>query len=146
MAINGPIPVDFGAVFPHGAYVIGEVVPEVDFDSSTKENRVQKRDKTSGLPVWQVPVMDADPDARKGQREVTVKVIADVQPVPPETVASLPFRPVEFTDMTVTPYVDTNGARPRQAFSLRASGLRKPSGGKMATGPAGKDQAAKDAA
>lgn len=143
MAINGAIPVEFDAVFPHGAYVIGDVVPEVDFDQSTRENRVQKKDKTTGLLLWQVPVMDADPDARKGQREVTVKIPAEVQPVPPEQLAGTPFRPVEFDGLAVTPYVDTNGARPKQAYSLRASGMRKPSGGK--TGSAGGGSQAKDA-
>ncbi|WP_129668558.1 plasmid replication, integration and excision activator [Phytoactinopolyspora endophytica] len=138
MALQGQIPVRFEDVFPHGAYVINEVAPEYDFDASTKDNRVQKRDKTSGLPVWQVPVMDADPEARKGQREVTVKIAAEVQPVPPDAVAGYPFRPVEFTDMTVTPYVDSNGPRARLAYSLRASGMRKP-GGKPA--PAAKDAA-----
>lgn len=141
MALQGSIPVPFDQVFPHGAYVIGEVTPEADFEQSTRENRVQKRDKNTGLPVWQVPVMDADPEARKGQREITVKVVAEVQPVPPEALPGVPFRPVEFTDMTVTPYVDTNGVRPRQAYSFRASGMRKPSGGKAAAGGAVKDAA-----
>ncbi|WP_162453869.1 plasmid replication, integration and excision activator [Phytoactinopolyspora mesophila] len=113
MALQGAIPVEFGAVFPHGAFVIGEVTAEADFDASTKDNRVQKRDKVSGLPVWQVPVMDADPDARKGQRELTVKIAAEVQPVPPEILNGTPFRPVEFEGLTVTPYVDTNGPRAR---------------------------------
>ncbi|NDL60994.1 plasmid replication, integration and excision activator [Phytoactinopolyspora mesophila] len=143
MALQGAIPVEFGAVFPHGAFVIGEVTPEADFDQSTKDNRVQKRDKTTGLPVWQVPVMDADPDARKGQRELTVKIAAEVQPVPPEILNGTPFRPVEFEGLTVTPYVDTNGPRARQAFSFRASGMRKP-GNKAVSG--GKDAAARDAA
>jgi hypothetical protein len=141
MALQGPIPVEFATVFPHGAYVIGEVTPEVDFEASTKENRVQKRDKTSGLPVWQVPVMDADPEARKGQRELAVKVTCEVQPVPPEAIGGLPFRPVEFTDMTVTPYVDTNGPRARLAYSLRATGMRKPNDKATKATPAGKDAA-----
>ncbi|NEE02067.1 plasmid replication, integration and excision activator [Phytoactinopolyspora halotolerans] len=144
MAINGAIPVEFDAVFPHGAYVIGEVTPEADFEQSTRENRVQKKDKTTGLPVWQVPVMDADPDARKGQRELTVKIAAEVQPVPPEQLAGTPFRPVEFTGLSVTPYVDTNGARPKQAYSLRATEMRKPSGGKA--GNNGSGSQTKDAA
>jgi hypothetical protein len=131
MALQGPIPVPFDHVFPHGAYVIGEVTPENDFEQSTKEKPVQKRDKDTGLPVWLVPVMDADPEARKGQRELSVKVAADVQPVPPETLPGTPFRPVELYGLTITPYVDTNGPRPRQAFSFRASGMRKP-GGKAA--------------
>jgi hypothetical protein len=141
LAISGQIPVEFGAVFPHGAFVIGEVTPEADFDQSTREKPVQKRDKNTGLPVWVVPVMDADPEARKGQRELSVKVAAEHQPVPPDALPGTPFRPVEFDGLTITSYVDTNGPRARQAFSFRAAGMRKP-GNK----PAAKDAAARDAA
>jgi hypothetical protein len=139
MAVSGGIPVEFGAVFPHGAFVIGEVTPEADFDASTKDNRVQKRDKVSGLPVWVVPVMDPDPEARRGQHELSVKVTAEVQPVPPEALPGLPFRPVEFTDMVINPYVEQRGDQSWVAYSFKASGMRKP-GGKPAA------HAVKDAA
>ena len=36
----------------------------------------------------------------------------------------MPFRPIEFDELTVTPYVDDNGTRPRQAFSFRAMGIK----------------------
>ena len=71
-------------MFPHGLGVVGAVTPLDDFDASTKENRVQARDKESGLPVWTVDVMDFDPDAR--ERTFKVKIAAAVQPVPPEAV------------------------------------------------------------
>lgn len=145
MALQGPIAVEFGQVFPHGAFVVGEVTPINDFDKSTKERPVQDRDKISGLPVWAVPVMDADPQARKGQREITVKVAAEVQPVPPDTVANTPFRPVEFTGLTVTPWVEERGTRSRIAFSFRASGMRRP-GSKAAASPAAGAAAGKEAA
>jgi hypothetical protein len=48
MAMQGPIPVDFGFVFPHGAFIRGEVEPVRDFDKSTKDNQVQARDKGTG--------------------------------------------------------------------------------------------------
>jgi hypothetical protein len=60
-------------VFPFGAYVVSEVEPVRDFDKSTRERPVQQRDKESGLPVWSVSVLDADPAARKSDRTVTVK-------------------------------------------------------------------------
>ena len=41
-----------------------------------------------------VQVMDPDPLSRKGQAEVSVKLAADVQPVPPDALAGTPFRPV----------------------------------------------------
>jgi hypothetical protein len=84
--------------------------------------------------LWSVVVMDLDPEAGKFGRskEVKVKVAADVQPVPPTS--NVPGYPplVEFTDLTATPYADTNSCkggrtphkcRARQAWSLRASGM-----------------------
>ena len=61
---QGPFKVDCGEQFVHGLGVIGAVSALADFDASTKENRVQARDKDSGLPLWTVEVMDFDPDAR----------------------------------------------------------------------------------
>ena len=126
MALRGPIPVQFGDVFPQGAFVLG-VEPINDFEK-IKAGTVdpQERDKDTGERLWAVRVLDADPEARAGSAEVKVKVAAPVQPVPPETLAGTPFRPAEFVGMTVTPYVDTNRARPKLAYSLRARELRAP--------------------
>lgn len=126
MAINGRFKVSMGDVFPHGAYVVSEVEPVRDFDKSTRERPVQATDKESGQLVWSVSVLDADPDARKDAKTVTVKLSAPVQPVPPEAMAGLPFRPVEFDGLTVTPYVNDNGGRARIAYSFRATGMRAP--------------------
>src|SRR5436309_14211888 len=126
MAINGRFKVSMGDVFPHGAYVVSEVEPVRDFEKSTRERAVQATDKESGLLVWSVSVLDADPDARKDAKTVTVKIAASHQPIPPEAMAGLPFRPVEFDGLTVTPYVNDNGGRPRIAYSLRAAGMRAP--------------------
>ena len=62
-----------------------EVEPLDDFDKSTKDNRVQARDKDTGLPLWQVEVLDFDPQAR--EKTFKVKIAAEVQPVPPESIA-----------------------------------------------------------
>jgi hypothetical protein len=46
--------------------------------------RIGRRGTThAGIRLWAVRVMDPDPDARKGQAEVSVKIAAQVQPVPP---------------------------------------------------------------
>lgn len=74
--------------------------------------------------VWSVPVLDADETAPKGAKTVVVKISAPVAPVAPEAVAGLPFRPVEFDGLTVTPYVDDR--RNRVAYSLRARAMRAP--------------------
>jgi hypothetical protein len=50
-------------VFPFGAYLVGEVGPVFDFDKSTKDSKVQQVDKDSGLLLWSVEVLDADPEA-----------------------------------------------------------------------------------
>ena len=72
-----------------------------NFDASTGEKFVQSNDKTSGMPLWVIEVIDGDPAARV--RAVKVKVAAQVQPVvpagrPPRS----PFVPVEFAGLTVT--------------------------------------------
>jgi hypothetical protein len=103
MAIKGPIKVDSGELFPHGLGVVGAVAQLDDFDASTRENRVQARDKDTGLPLWSVDVMDFDPDAR--ERVFKVKVASAVQPVPPDPIAGAPVRPVVLEGLTVTPYI-----------------------------------------
>ncbi len=124
----GPFPVEFGAVFPSGAYAAGGVEKVRDFDRSSGDRVVQQTDKHTGLPLWVVEVIDADPEAR--QRTVKVKVAAQYQPVLPDTPAGSPFTPVEFEGMTATPWVDSarcqsNGkCAARLAYSLKATGVR----------------------
>ena len=55
------------------------------------------------------------------------KVAAPVQPVVPTGPPGSPFVPVEFTGMTVTPYVNQAG---RLAYSLKATGIRAPGRGR----------------
>jgi hypothetical protein len=129
MAMPRKLPVSFDTVFPHGAYMVGEISPVRDYDRSTKDNLVQATDPDTGLPVWAVDVVDADPDATKSTRTMTVKVTAKVQPVLPPNDNELPFRPVEFDKMTATAYIDENGNFSRIAWSLRASEVRPPSRG-----------------
>ena len=120
MALQQPgIPVSFDFAFPAGAYA-ESVEPVRDFEASKgASNQVQARDKRSGQLVWVVNVYDPDPEARA--KAVKVKIAAPVQPVLPEALAGMPFRPVEFDGMTVTPYVNDKG---RLAYSFRAAGVR----------------------
>ena len=65
MAVQGPIPVEFGQVFPRGVFAAGGFEPVRDFDASKAGGRfVQSKDKATGLPLWQVDVIDGDPAAR----------------------------------------------------------------------------------
>ena len=105
MALQGPFPVEFGMVFPSGVYAAGGFEKVRDFDKSKGDRVVQQADKASGLPLWVVEVIDADPQAR--QRTVKVKVAAEYQPVLPSPTPGSPFTAVEFEGMTATPYVDT---------------------------------------
>lgn len=129
MAMPRRIKIEFGEVFPHGAFAVSEVTELPDFDRSTKDQKVQAFDEDTGMPLWTVDVLDADPEARKADRQFSVRIAAKVQPVLPSAVADLPFRPVEFEGLTATPYVSENGAgRARLAWSFRASGVRAPGG------------------
>ena len=131
MALQGPFPVEFGTVFPSGVYAAGGFEKVRDFDRSSGDRVVQQTDKHSGLPLWVVEVIDADPEAR--QRTVKVKVAAEYQPVLPDAPAGSPFVPVEFEGLTATPWVDASRCQghgkcaARQAYSLKATGVRAPS-------------------
>jgi hypothetical protein len=148
MALQGrPIPVEFGMVFPDGAYAAGGIEMVRDFDRSSGDRVVQQADKHTGLPLWVIEVIDADPEAR--QRTVKVKIAAQVQPVLPPQAPGSPFTAIEFDGLTVMPYVDASrcagggkdkcGAR--QAYSLKATGVRPPSRGVGRPAPEHKDAA-----
>lgn len=131
MAMPRKMPVEFGVVFPYGAYAVGEVSPVRDYDRSTKEVPIQATDPDTGLLVWSVEVVDADPEAKKSNRMIAVKVAAKVQPVLPEATPGVPFRQVEFDKLTATAYIEESGDFSRVAWSFRASGVHEP--GKAAT-------------
>jgi len=124
VAIQGGFKVACGDLFPFGLGIVGAVTSSDDFEASSKERKVQARDKVSGLPLWQVDVMDFDPEAR--ERTFRVKIAAPVQPVPPSAVEGVPVRPVVLEGLTVTPWLDDRGARPKIMYSLKATGLAAP--------------------
>ncbi|MGH3503144.1 MAG: hypothetical protein ACRDQA_19950 [Nocardioidaceae bacterium] len=57
-------PVGNGDVFPHGAFLMGDIQPQRDFDRSTPTRFVQEVDKQTGQLVWNGQVMDGDPNVR----------------------------------------------------------------------------------
>ena len=108
-----------GQVFPEGCHLVPDSISEaMDYDEETKR-RSPAVDKITGKPVFQVRVVDLDPDLAGRSREVVVKVIADRMPVPPTRTQ---FEAVEFENLTVTPYVVDSTKR--LAYSLRASGIK----------------------
>ncbi len=122
MALTRHIPITNELVFPAGAYAVGAVEQVIDFDASTREQRVQAHDRESGLPLWAISVFDADPEARA--KVVRVKIAARTPPVLPQAAAGSPFPAVAFEGLTATGYVDTSGSRPRLAWAFRASAVR----------------------
>jgi hypothetical protein len=147
MAMQGQIRVEFGKVFPDGSYAAGKFEMVRDFDRSQGDRVVQQLDKATGLPLWVIEVIDADESAR--QLTVKVKVAAEYQPVLPPAAGS-PFVPVEFEGLQVTPYVDASRCKggkdkdkcgARQAYSLKATGVRAPARGITRPAPEHKDAA-----
>jgi len=110
-------------VFPCGAFVVSEVMPMIDFDKSSGENRVQATDRETGAPMWQVEVLDGDPAAPKRSRTVTVKFASPTQPVAPTNTSGTPFTPVIFEGLIALPYIERSGDFSRIAWSFRASGM-----------------------
>jgi hypothetical protein len=150
MAMSGAIPVSFEKVFPHGAWMEGEVRAVKDFQRSVRKTATNPGQDVQqalrgadgeplrddeGLPVlvWEVDVYDPDPDAF--EKRLKVKIHAARQPVPPEALEDSPFRRIEFEGLAVQPWVnqdrckgperdgERHRCRARQAYSLRATGI-----------------------
>ncbi|MBV9208800.1 MAG: plasmid replication, integration and excision activator [Actinobacteria bacterium] len=147
MAVLGPFPVEFGAVFPSGAYAAGTVEMVRDFEKSKGDLVIQQADKATGLPLWVIEVIDANPEAR--QRTVKVKVATQYQPVLPDAPPGSPFVPVEFEGLQATPYVDASRCKAKEtgkcgarlAYSLKATGVRAPTRLSSRPAPEHKDAA-----
>ena len=128
MAVQRRMSVRHEDVFPAGAFLVGDVEAVADFNAEKRADgsRPQQVDKDCGLLVWTVQVIDPDPEAGKRDKSVSVKILAPHRPVPPDNTSGSPFTPIEFQELTALPYVDDNGARPRIAWSFRASGMTAP--------------------
>jgi hypothetical protein len=146
MAIAKRFKISHDEVFPFGAYLVGEVGPVFDFDKSSKDAKVQQVDKDSGLLLWSVEVLDADPEAGKKSKTVTVKLAARVQPVPPEALPGLPFRPVVFQGLSALPYIDDAGKFSRIVWSFKAEAMTAPGKPETTTAPGKSDASSSKAA
>lgn len=140
MAIARKLTVVQETVFPLPPFLVGAVEPVLNFDPEVRRpdgSRPQQLDKETGLPIWQVAVLDPDPEAGNREKTVVVKIVAQHQPVPPENKSGFPFTPVRFTGLTLTPWIDDNGPRPKLAWSIRATGFEDIA---PTTAPTGRDQ------
>lgn len=126
MAIARRFKISHHEVFPHGAYIVSPVTAVLDFEQSTRDVKVQQTDKETGEPLWSMDVLDADPEAPKKSKTVSIKFLSQVQPVPPANDSASPFTPVEFEGLTALAYIDDNGNRPRIAWSFRANAMHAP--------------------
>ncbi|WP_033435134.1 hypothetical protein [Saccharothrix syringae] len=124
----------FDQVFPMGALMVGEVAPDMEYMSAEDKARgrqaKQRVDEVTGKRQWKVVV--TDPSAEKERdASVTVTLLADVQPVPPQAVSVMPgveVRPVGFEGLTVEPRV--MGDRYKYlGFVIRAAGFVSPQAG-----------------
>lgn len=140
MALSRRFDIPFEVAFPEGLYLISEVERMIDFEKSTQDTKVQQVDPDTGLPLWQVICLDLDPEAKKSQKAVTVKIPAKVQPVPPEKVSGSPITPVVLEGLSVTPWIEESGSFSKISWSFRATALVAP--GKAAARQASGDKAA----
>jgi hypothetical protein len=143
MAIKGAIPVAFDDVYPHGAFGSGEVEKVKDWDRSSAKEFVQAEveamDPGSGevvrLPAWSVVILDGDPTEKADP--VVVLVLSRHQPVLPEPVAGMPFRPVVLEGMVIEAVVNRDKCKApwdgrqhrcgaRVAYKVWARAIRSP--------------------
>jgi hypothetical protein len=130
---------DFDQWFPQGLYLVGEITAVTEYQSPEDRSRNRpvrpRTDEVSGLPLFRGTF--ADPAAEKDrEKSVTVEFACAHQPVPPEAVAGVPFRPVVLEGMTVAPRAETSGQAKWITWVIRATGMTAP-GGASAIGAAG---------
>lgn len=128
MSVPKWLKVSHQQVFPNRAFLVSDVTAVIDYERSTKDNKVQAADRESDLPLWQVEVLDGDPAASKRARTLTVKFAAPTQPECPPNTSGMPFTPVVFEDLCVLPYVDRSTESGRIAWSFRASAMTADTG------------------
>ncbi len=121
--------VDFDEWYPQGLYLVGEIQAVTEYQS--QEDRARNRpvrprlDEVTGLPLFRGTF--ADPSADKDrEKSFTVEFACAHQPVPPEAVAGLPFRPVVLQGMTVQPRAEASGQAKWITWVVRAVGMAAP--------------------
>jgi hypothetical protein len=142
--------VDFDEWYPQGLYLVGEITLVTEYQS--QEDRARNRpvrprlDEITGHPLFRGTF--ADPSAEKDrEKSFTVEFASAHQPVPPQAVAGLPFRPVVLEGMTVQPRAETSGQAKWITWTIRATGMRAPgsaSAGATTEGKPASDKSAVD--
>jgi len=128
MLKNVPIPVHPDLAFPYGASAVTEITPVYGFGEGGRGE--QQVDEATGLPVYEVTVLDNDPDIKGPAKAVKVKILSALQPIMPPELPNLPIKlhPLEFEGLTAKPYMqEFMKGKFRIAWSLSARGVRAPS-------------------
>ncbi|TDE08206.1 hypothetical protein [Jiangella asiatica] len=122
-------PVEFGEAFPRGLVMVGEIEPDLEYQSQEdrargKEQR-QRMDDVTKLRQWKATVTDPD-EAKAKRASFEVIFLAEVQPAPlPDEV--LPgMRPVELVGVTASPKVMGQGEFKFLGYEYRATGVKAP--------------------
>jgi hypothetical protein len=117
----------------------------------SQEDRARNRplrpriDEVSGVPLYRGTF--ADPAAEKDRdKSFPVEFACQHQPVPPDAVAGLPFRPVVLEGMTVAPRAETSGQAKWITWTIRATGMRAPGAAATSVSGAGKPSSGKSSA
>jgi hypothetical protein len=141
--------VNFDEWFPQGLYLVGEITPVTEYQSPEDKARnrpVRPRlDEVTGLPLFRGTF--ADPSAEKDrEKSITVEFACAHQPVPPEAVAGMPFRPVVLEGMTVQPRAEASGQAKWITWVIRATGMTTPGSTAAGVTTAGKPVSSKPTA
>ena len=128
---------EFDEWFPRGLFLVGEITAVMEYQSQEDKARnrpVRPRvDEVTGHPLFRGTF--ADPSAEKDrEKSVTVEFACAHQPVPPEAVPGLPFRPVVLEGMTVQPRAEASGQAKWLTWVIRAVGMTAPAAGTGASG------------
>jgi hypothetical protein len=145
---NTRLAADFDEWFPQGLYLVGDIQPVTEYQSAEDKARNRpvrpRTDDVTGLPLFRGTF--ADPSAEKDrEKSVTVEFACAHQPVPPQAIAGMPFRPVVLEGMTVQPRPEASGQAKWITWVIRATGMTTPSTAAGVT-TAGKPTSGKPAA
>jgi hypothetical protein len=140
---------DFDEWFPQGLFLVGEIQAVTEYQS--QEDRARNRpirprvDEVTGLPLYRGTF--ADPAADKDrEKSITVEFVCPHQPVPPASVAGLPFRPVVLEGMTVAPRAEASGQAKWITWVIRAAGMKAPGSSSTTVSSSAKPTASRSAA
>jgi hypothetical protein len=140
---------EFDEWFPQGLFLVGEITAVMEYQS--QEDRARNRplrpriDELSGVPLYRGTF--ADPAAEKDRdKSFPVEFACQHQPVPPDAVAGLPFRPVVLEGMTVAPRAETSGQAKWITWTIRATGMRAPGAAATSVSGTGKPSSGKSSA